>query len=159
MKLYDDFVELEPNALKALEAELRNTNNSLNEQGSPRHWKFARGFADLPSFIERKVRSICTWNRDDYSLPINSPPGRTEVPDPPDSGVLHLLLCFHSSELGVKLHQERLSLINTDKELIVYLKEIYYQRRNVLSWLTLRNISKVILGRVGCTTCFYPADS
>lgn len=65
-----------------------------------------------------------------------------------ESKVLRVLYCVHDNQTGVRFHQTRLQNIRTDKELFLFLRVLYYRHRNLLSWLRLRTVSKVMLNKV-----------
>ncbi|KAI6081855.1 hypothetical protein F4821DRAFT_248375 [Hypoxylon rubiginosum] len=65
-----------------------------------------------------------------------------------ESKVLRVLYCVHDNQTGVRFHQTRLQNIRTDKELFLFLRVLYYRHRNLLSWLRLRTVSKVMLNKI-----------
>ena len=159
-KLYDDFVEHVPGALKELESELRILNGNSNSpvtRNARTGWdpqgassRLQGSLASLHADAKHLLKTIASSRKHVItSLPLYSVTQTQEnVHGPTQLEVLHLLCCIPSGEMGTKLHQSRLPPMDTDRDFILFLKETYRRQRNILCWLTLRSVSKVMINRV-----------
>jgi hypothetical protein len=86
---------------------------------------------------------------DDIPLPLRNDGHQASSPGPSEIDLLHLLCCIHNGETATRLHQERILHASTDKELFMFLNELYQKNKSIASWLSLRHLSKLLLTRVG----------
>jgi hypothetical protein len=86
---------------------------------------------------------------DDIPLPIRNDGRQGNNPEMTGTDVLHLLCCIRNGETATILHQGRILHARTDKQLFVFLNEVYLKKKSVMSWLSLRYLSKLLLMRVG----------
>ncbi|KAK7583641.1 hypothetical protein V3481_012923 [Fusarium oxysporum f. sp. vasinfectum] len=148
--LYDDFIELEPGSLKDLEVELQ-VINSGDSQSSYRNIRsITESFSAWVKLIKQMIQSMRRGSAtDNLPIPLHNITYQANESRKPDLDILHLLCCLHSGETGIMLHQERIPHVSTDRELIMFLKEAYQKQRNVMPWLRLRHVSRLLLTRVG----------
>ncbi|EAQ85497.1 hypothetical protein CHGG_09511 [Chaetomium globosum CBS 148.51] len=146
--LHDDFTELEPGALKDLEAELRAANNGNSQRSHGVIDSLKRSFLVVYNLAMLMINSMRRGSaNDDIPLPLRNDPPQTTNPGASEMDILHLLCCIHSGETGTILHQERITNASTDRELFVLLNDIYRKRKSIMSWLSLRHLSKLLLTR------------
>ncbi|KAH7186959.1 hypothetical protein DER44DRAFT_801137 [Fusarium oxysporum] len=146
--LYDDFIELEPGSLKDLEVELQ-VINSGDSQSSYRNIRsITESFSAWVKLIKQMIQSMRRGSAtDNLPIPLHNITYQANESRKPDLDILHLLCCLHSGETGIMLHQERIPHVSTDRELIMFLKEAYQKQRNVMPWLRLRHVSRLLLTR------------
>ncbi|KAI8960322.1 hypothetical protein F5Y11DRAFT_349574 [Daldinia sp. FL1419] len=150
-KLFDDFVEIKPGSLQKLQDSLQGT----ARKGIPK-----KGNQSIIGFrnIRDGVRNSFGWiirtllsnqsTGNGRALPLHRDPSSTSGPvvlRPPN--LLRVLLCIHTGETGLRLHQERLQDINSDRELLHFLRKQYAAHRKLTSWLTLRSVIRISLAR------------
>ncbi|KAK0726060.1 tRNA synthetases class I (M)-domain-containing protein [Lasiosphaeris hirsuta] len=146
--LYDDFTELEPGSLKDLEAELQAANTSGSQSDRRNTRNHGKSLSALSSLMKQMIRPMRRGSADDDPpLPLHNVPKQTNTILSTEIDILHLLCCIHSGDTGTILHQECISDVNTDRELIMFLVKAYQKRSSVLSWLSLRHVSKLLLSR------------
>lgn len=155
--LFDDFVEVEPGALQALQTRLQELNGTERADQEDYHSlqnrvKIIRErLSALGTRINRGVKQIgITIDRRNSALPLHRLNTEPQHGPASDQKILHLLLCIDKGEFWTRLYQERLQCIGEDRELFQFLREQYYKHRNLMSWFTLRGVKTVSLARV-CT--------
>ncbi|KAH8900597.1 hypothetical protein GQ53DRAFT_708478 [Thozetella sp. PMI_491] len=144
--LFDDFTELKPGALEALEANLKQLNGSSGTP-SQQPQSLRQPILKIQALVKLCWNKMVKPNADSNTLPRHNT--STQVPPIPMSNqeVLHLLLCIDVGELSTTLHQERLGKITDDKELFEFLRRRYFKCRKFWSWLTLRSVKSLALTR------------
>lgn len=160
MQLFDDFIELKPGAVSALERELREQNKENQVQ---RLSQAARGVGNL---FSQTLTTLSTWssqfNKTTSLLPNSNMLNSTQAGNqaqsnpyhlnqPGNQNILHLMLCVDKGLSGAPLFQERLADITTDRQLFMFLRSEYAKKWHPGFWLTLRTIETLSLTRVSYT--------
>ncbi|KAI0122409.1 hypothetical protein F4814DRAFT_408647 [Daldinia grandis] len=149
--LFDDFVEIEPGSLQVLQDSLQ---GALQKGTSGKVNPNTYILQDMRECVKRVFgslrRALSTTHSsiNNRTLPLH----QTTSPNTPSSplqslDLLHVLFCIHTGETGLRLHQERLPGITSDRELLLFLRKEYSTYRKVTSWLTLRSVTRVSLAR------------
>ncbi|KAI0388499.1 hypothetical protein F5Y17DRAFT_202125 [Xylariaceae sp. FL0594] len=148
VRLYDDFTELESGSLKDLEAKLCATNSGDSPSGQQDTLiRSTRRSTSTRRSAFRNLRPMRDGSANNIPLPLYSDPRQASHSGSSHTDILHLLCCINSGETGTKLHQERIPSVSTDGELIMFLNQVYRTRRSIVSWLSLRHVSKLLLSR------------
>ena len=151
-RLFDDFTELKPGSLQKLQDRLQRASQDEESAGVPDQ-------SNINPTSGWNVRYIFRWicqkvtgkilDRGSDPLPsLESVTARPPTIPLEQLNILRLLFCIHTGETGMKLYQERLSRIDSDCDLLLFLRSEYRRRRKISSWLTFRGITGVSLARV-----------
>ncbi|KAJ8131087.1 hypothetical protein O1611_g2540 [Lasiodiplodia mahajangana] len=144
--LYDDYIERKPGALKDLEAKLRAVNGGSSQSSNRITPTLRTYFPALFNLINQMIPPP-RWGRNDNEIPLAIVNGlhRANNPRLSEAGIFHLLCCIHTDMTGITLHQERIENMNTDKQVMNMLGEVYRTRRRIKSWFTMRDVSHLRL--------------
>lgn len=159
--LFDDFVELRPGALKALEDRLNQGNKHSVQQHSRGTFEgnTAWTLSGLQSRIATCFRGILIPSSEPSDsndrLPVHNPHSDSKISQPSrpkqPSHILYILFCIDNDKNGTKLQHERVEHIQSDRPLFLLLREVYSRKRNVLrSMLSMRTVKSVNLVKVRC---------
>ncbi|KAH6883913.1 hypothetical protein B0T10DRAFT_494029 [Thelonectria olida] len=152
--LFDDFVEVKPGSLMALQARLREmngTHDSNQERDNSAQQQvliLRRSLSSVGAWIRHGVmRIVAIGDQGANSLPLHSLSPQSQQDSLQNQEVLHLLLCIDKGESLTRLYQERLQGVSGDGELFLFLRYQYYKHRNFASWFTLRCVRNLSLSR------------
>ena len=153
-KLYDDYIELEPGALQALEEYL----NSPVYRRRPAH-ESEQGHT-LSHSIPFNSKLASTRNPDSTAISGQAydAPGQNirsnQVREDVELGEIsprssHLLLCMENGRHGVQLHQELITHIIDDRQLFHTLRSVYHSHRGRFKpYLSLRIVCRIDIMKV-----------
>ncbi|KAM6506766.1 hypothetical protein FALCPG4_018595 [Fusarium falciforme] len=152
--LFDDFVEVKPGSLEALQARLREMNGTQysNQERNNSAWQQVQILCGLLNHISAWIRHgvmhmVAIGDQNANSLPLHSLNQHSQQESMQNQRVLHLLLCIDKGETLTRLYQERLQGVSGDAELFLFLRYQYYKHRKFASWFTLRSVRNLSLAR------------
>lgn len=161
-QFFSDLSELKSGAIKRLEDHLeRSTNATIIRATSNRGNTSSNGMCQsFMAWAQTTARSFKGWfrRRRGPALPQhNAKPSYTSQSHPNVSGnttqALHLMSCMKKRRNGKALHQDKLPMIRSDKDLFLFMRESVRMRRgNFGSMFSLRTIKGIELVKV--LSCF-----
>jgi len=157
-RLFDDFVELEPGSLGELQGWLQ---QSSPDEESGEMDQTTPGLSMGPSikqvigFFRRVLVTVPDRRGNTQAIGESTftAPAPPPIPLEPLNPLLRLLFCIHQGETGLRLHQERLTGVDSDRQLLRFLRAEYNKHRKITSWLTLRSVVGLSLSRVCLSIC------
>jgi hypothetical protein len=152
--LFDDFVEVKPGSLQALETrlqELSGTDNPNQHERSSlqQHFQAIHEWYQLRLWkqIRNRGNNVLPTHHRPNTQPRQEPANDQEIANAPQE-ILHLLMCIDKGVFSTRLYQEQLQGIGEDRELFEFLREQYFKHRNFASWFTLQGVKTLSLTRV-----------
>lgn len=156
MRLYDDFVELQPGALARLKDQLDQSEQALRgPNGSSESTRELISYL-LSSLLGSAGKFFSRgWPRSSTELPFHRPPKNTIIVEgtqaQQETEIIYFLLCINNSRYGTRLYHESVSDIETDKGTFTLLRSTITRKRNrLLSFLSVRTVTRISLSKVCC---------
>ena|SRR6266487_4367280 len=154
MRLYDDFVELQPGALARLNNQLSQSEQaqgSFTDSSESTHKLISYVLSSIPSsawaFLFGRSSELPVKLpfhnalKDFTAAEVNQVQQRTEI--------LYFLLCIGHGKYSTRLYHEPVSEVETDKTVFMLLRSSFARRRNrLLSLFSCRTVTRISLSRV-----------
>lgn len=158
--LFDDFFELKPGGLQALQSRLQYQDTTGSDGGHTtstvkRFTEPLRAcFCELAKWASAAIfRTSRYRNRDNAIDELPSYQGNATT-GPEARNRKYLLMCIDKGQTFTGLYQPPLSDIDDDKQLCLFLRDEYYKHRKTPSWFTMRDVKSLSLCRV-CIEALY----
>jgi hypothetical protein len=154
VQLFDDFIELVPSSIQELETQIESRDratqgDSIGAVGG----SLGSALNSLVTWVARRLTQLRKpSNMSSGSVIPMHNAGQTPAVATAEEETSHMLLCIDKGNSETKLHQKRIEHISKDRELFVFLRQLYCNYRMPKTWFTLRSIRFLSLSRVRLTS-------